>query len=152
MRHTTCIHTCKGDGFTYAKRHTHMHAHGGCPHMARMLGALRLHTLIPSCLCRIGSELARHLRFLGPRSWVPSVQTAAMADRDVAWSALESLFGSQVRGPGSQTYQIKIVRICGLSDRLTGLPESTYVFHCLRAALLWLQFYSTCCIVHRLSL
>ena len=122
-----------------------------------------LHTLIPACLCRTGSELARRLGLLGLRSEVLQstkhcqvlgllgLCTAAMADRDVAWKALETLFGSKVRGSETKTYQIKIFRICGLSDRLTGSPESTYVFHCLRAAFLWLQFYSTCCIVHRLS-
>ena len=80
---------------------------------------------------------------LGPWSGLRTV--VPMADRDLAWCALETLFGSQVRVADSQAYQIKIVRVCGLSDRLTGLPESTYVLH--HAALLWLPFRS----VHRLS-
>jgi hypothetical protein len=50
-----------------------------------------------------------------------------MADRDVAWRALEILFGTEVRGPGSQPYKMNIVRVCGLSDRLAGSSGSTYV-------------------------
>ena len=89
----------------------------------------RLHTLP---LVSLGSELARCLRFLGPRSVVRArsvvlgrLVRCAMADQAVAWSALETIYGSSVRGPGSQTYKIKIVRIRGLSDRLTGSSEST---------------------------
>ena len=49
-----------------------------------------------------------------------------MADPEMAWRALETLFGSEVRGPGSQPYMCKIVRVCGLSDRLTGPRGSTH--------------------------
>ena len=59
-----------------------------------------------------------------PRSCGPAVPRshgpAAMADREVAWRALEALFGSEVRGPGSRPYKFNVVRVCGLSDRLTG--------------------------------
>ena len=64
-----------------------------------------------------------------PRSCSPSVLRssvlqslgpAAMADREVAWRALEALFGSEVRRPGSRPYKFNVVRVCGLSDRLTG--------------------------------
>ena len=81
-----------------------------------------------------------------------SVQAAAMADREMAWKTLGTITGgSEVRNPVVQSYTIKIARICGLSDRLTGSQESACVLHRLRAALLWLPFCSTCCIIHRLS-
>ena len=104
-----------------------MHAQGGCPHIGRIVCIERVHMLTNF------TPSSRRLR-TRPRSVVPGhkssqvhSQVRAMADREVAWRALETLFGSEVRGLGSQTYQIKLNRVCGLSDRLTGSQESTYV-------------------------
>ena len=62
------------------------------------------------------------------------------ADREMAWKLLEQLYpGVNIREERAEPYAVKFIRICGVSDRLTGSPGSTYVF-CLRATLLWLLF------------
>ena len=62
------------------------------------------------------------------------------ADRGMAWALLEQLYpGFNIREERTEPFVFKINRVCGVSDRLTGSPGSTYVF-CLRATLLWLLF------------
>ena len=62
------------------------------------------------------------------------------ADRGMAWALLEQLYpGFNIREERTEPFAFKINRVCGVSDRLTGSPGSTYVF-CLRATLLWLLF------------
>ena len=100
-----------------------MHAQGGCPHIGRIVCIECVHMLTNHTRLRTRPRSV----VLGHKSSQVHSQVRAMADREVAWRALETLFGSEVRGPASQAYQIKINRVCGISDRLTGSQESTYV-------------------------
>ena len=62
------------------------------------------------------------------------------ADQGMAWKLLEQLYaGSNIREDRLETYAVKLTRVCGLSDRLTGSQGSTYVL-CPLATLLWLPF------------
>lgn len=86
-----------------------------------------------ACCTHILTSTKQLIAQSSPRSSVlgASLLSAAMADREMAWRALETLFGSEVRGPGSQPYMCKIVRVCGLSDRLTGPRGSTHTHICV---------------------
>ena len=65
---------------------------------------------------------------------------ATGADRGLAWDLLERLYqGPHIREDKTEPYAIKIVRICGLSEKMTGSQGLTYVL-CLGATLLWLPF------------
>ena len=108
----------------------YLHICGLAPCMQISVGPMASHVWVHvvltsvACCAHIRScvQLLRFRRssaVLGP-AVLQSLGPAAMADREVAWASLEALFGSEVRRPGSRPYKFNVVRVCGLSDRLTG--------------------------------
>ena len=88
---------------------------------------MRVHT-VDVC---ISHQVLRALRVpgplvLGPEVLAPLVLSPEMADSDTAWRVTQVLFGEDVRnGMHSQRFSFKLVRMCGLSDRLTGYSSRT---------------------------